>query len=125
MLGPNMNAGMDPANPRAFSAAQTALSLQRKATEREQSSIEALARRYADSVSEDRGASDRAYGEAMGEVATGFPEDPAAASLFAGALMDTAPWDFWERDGSPKPATRTLLATRESGLADDPLANHL
>lgn len=42
--------------------------------------------------------------------------------------MDTIPWDYWEKDGAPKPATRILLATLKSVLADHPdhpLANHL
>lgn len=129
VLGLNINAGMDPDDiPRAFAAAQTALSLKHKATEREPAYIEALATRYTSAVPDERSALDRAYAEAMGEVAARFPDDPDAASLFAEALMDTMPWDYWESDASPKTSTRTTLATLESVLADHPdhpLANHL
>ncbi len=129
VLGPNINAGMDAAdNPRAYAAAQTALALKEKATEREQAYIEAVARRYTGTIPDDRRALDHAYAEAMGEVTRRFPDDPDAASLYAEALMDTTPWDYWEKDGSPKPATRMILSTLESVLAahpDHPLANHL
>jgi tetratricopeptide (TPR) repeat protein len=129
VLGPNINAGMDVAeNPRAYAAAQRALALKDSATERERAYIEALARRYAEQAPEDRGALDQAYAEAMRDVAERFPDDPDAASLYAEALMDTTPWDYWEDDGSPKPVTQAILATLEGVLAEHPnhpLANHL
>ena len=129
VLGPNINAGMDTAdNPRAYEAAQRALALAARATEPERAYIEALTKRYAASPPDDRGPLDLAYAEAMGEVARRFPGDRDAASLYAEALMDTMPWAYWEPDGSPKPATLTLLATLERVLAaapDHPLANHL
>jgi len=129
VLGPNINAGMDAAdNPRAYEAAQRALTLAAKATEPERAYIDALTKRYAESPPEDRSLLDLAYAEAMGDVARRFPEDADAASLYAEALMDTMPWAYWEADGSPKPATVTLLATLDRVLAaapEHPLANHL
>lgn len=129
VLGPNINAGMDAAdNPRAFEAAQRAMALKEKANEPERAYIEALAKRYAKDAPDDRSPLDLAYAEAMGQVAQRYPNDPDAASLYAEALMDTMPWRYWEPDGSPKPATVTLIATLESVLAahpDHPLANHL
>jgi tetratricopeptide (TPR) repeat protein len=129
VLGPNINSGMDVAeNPRAYAAAQRALALKDSATERERAHIEALAKRYAEQAPEDRGALDQAYAEAMGDVAARFPDDPDAASLYAEALMDTTPWDYWEDDGSPKPVTRIIVSTLETVLAEHPnhpLANHL
>ena len=129
VLGPNINAGMDTGdNPRAYEAAQRALTLSAQATEPERAYIEALTKRYAASPPDDRGPLDLAYAEAMGEVARRFPEDTDAASLYAEALMDTMPWAYWETDGTPKPATVTLLETLERVLAvapDHPLANHL
>ncbi len=129
VLGPNINAGMDAAdNPRAYEAAQRALTLAAKATESERAYIDALTKRYAKSPPDDRGPLDLAYAQAMGELARRFREDRDAASLYAESLMDTMPWAYWEADGSPKPATRTLLATLEQVLAaapDHPLANHL
>jgi len=129
VLGPNINTGMDAAdNPRAVAAVEQALALRDTVTPREQAYIEALARRYAKEVPEDRSALDLAYAAAMGAVAQRFPDDPDAASLYAEALMDTTPWNYWEEDGSPKPVTRTILATLEAVITEHPnhpLANHL
>jgi tetratricopeptide (TPR) repeat protein len=129
VLGPHINAQMDPAdNPRAYEALQRALAISDRGGEREAAYIEALARRYAPEAPQDRAALDLDYAQAMGALAARFPDDPDAASLYAEALMDTMPWDYWESDGTPRPATRTLLATLESILAahpDHPLANHL
>jgi tetratricopeptide (TPR) repeat protein len=129
VLGPNINAGMDAAdNPRAFAAVREAVALRGNASEHERAYIEALAMRYADPAPKDRSGLDRAYAEAMGEVVQRFPDDADAASLYAEALMDTTPWDYWEADGSPKPVTRTILGTLEAVLdsqPEHPLANHL
>lgn len=129
VLGPNINAGMDAAdNPRAFAAVRDAFALRGNASERERAYIEALAMRYADPAPKDRSGLDRAYAEAMGEVVQRFPDDADAASLYAEALMDTTPWDYWGADGSPKPVTRTILGTLEAVLdsqPEHPLANHL
>jgi tetratricopeptide (TPR) repeat protein len=129
VLGPNINAGMDVAdNPRAYAAVQRALELKDSGTERERAYIEALARRYAEQAPKDRSEIDQAYADAMGEVARRFPDDPDAACLYAEALMDTTPWDYWEDDGSPKSVTQTILSTLETVLSkhpSHPLANHL
>jgi tetratricopeptide (TPR) repeat protein len=129
VLGPNINAAMDPVdNPRAFESAQRAMELRNDATVPEQAYIEALSKRYAKEPPDDRRALDLAYAQAMGEVARHFPDDPDAGSLYAEALMDTTPWDYWEPDNSPKPVTRTILSALESVLAahpSHPLANHL
>jgi tetratricopeptide (TPR) repeat protein len=129
VLGPNINAGMDAAdNPRAYEATQRALEVKDKASEPERAYIEALTKRYAKDAPDDRSPLDLAYAEAMAKVVQRYPDDPDAASLYAEALMDTMPWRYWEPDGSPKPATVTLIATLESVLAthpDHPLANHL
>jgi hypothetical protein len=57
-----------------------------------------------------------------------YPDDLDAATLFAEALMDTMPWQYWTKDGEPKPETGELLATLESILErnpDHPGANHM
>ena len=88
----------------------------------------ALGARYQAGPPEDRSALDRAYADAMREVAARFPDDADVQALFAEALMDTMPWDYWHEDGSPKPETEEVLAALERAREadpDHPLALHL
>ncbi len=129
VLGPNINAPMDPANePVAYRIIQEALALKEHASPREQAYIEALAKRYSDQEKPDRPALDRAYADAMREVSRRYPEDLDAATLFAEALMDLRPWNYWTRDGKPYPETAELVGVLESVIARDahhPGALHL
>jgi tetratricopeptide (TPR) repeat protein len=127
VLGPNINLSMSPEDePKAHEFAQKALAMKGKASARERAYIEALATRYSGKA-EDRAARDRAYADAMREVARRFPRDLDAATLFAEALMDLRPWAYWAPDGSPYPETSEIVATLESILArqpDHPGATH-
>jgi len=130
VLGPHVNAPMTPEDvPVAWAALGRARALAGgAATPVEQALIEALATRYAEDPPEDRSALDRAYADAMREVAARFPDDPVVQSLLAEALMDTMPWDYWHDDGSPKPETEEVIAALERAMAADelhPLALHL
>ncbi|WP_412061762.1 hypothetical protein [Rubrivirga sp. IMCC45206] len=90
--------------------------------------IDALSARYAAEPVDDRSALDRAYADAMRQAAARFPDDADVQALFAEALMDTMPWDYWRDDGSPKPETEEVLAALERALdanPDHPLALHL
>ena len=129
VLGPNINAAMDPAGaPEAWAALETARVLVEDGAERERAYVAALARRYAPQPPESRAALDAGYADAMRELARRYPDDLDAATLFAEALMDTTPWDYWTADGEPKPVTKEILAVLEAVLAKDPDhpgANHL
>src|SRR5206468_3428802 len=86
------------------------------------------AKRRAPPPGSDRAALDRAYADAMREVARRFPGDLDAGTLFADALMNLRPWNLWTPDGKPQPGTEEILATLERVLAakpDHPGANHL
>lgn len=129
VLGPNINApAMDPeAVPKARAALEKARALAAKATEREKAYIDALGKRYTPEPVDDRAPFDAAYADAMREVARRFPDDADAATLFAEALMDTTPWDYWTADGEPKEVTREILATLERVMErwpGHPGANH-
>jgi tetratricopeptide (TPR) repeat protein len=119
--GANINMPMsDEAVPKAYGALQKATELAPKATENEQAYIKALAKRYGEKPQKDRAPLDRAFADAMREVARSFPDDLDAATLFAEALMDTMPWNYWLEDGKPKPETVEVLATIESVLKRQP-----
>ena len=127
VLGPNINATMDAADaPEAYAAARSAMQLAQKATEKEQQYIAALTTRYVAEPAETRDSLDLAYADAMRMLARRYPQDDDAATLFAEALMDTTPWDYWT-DGAPKPVTEEILSTLESVLKrnpEHPGANH-
>lgn len=122
VLGPNINKPMaDEDVPAAWTALQRAKELSSNGTAKEQALIAALAKRYAPNTSAARSALDKAYADAMREVASQYPTDPDIQTLFAEALMDTIPWDYWTKDGQPKPETVEILQSLESVLAADPL----
>ncbi len=119
--GPNINAGMDSA---AGVAAHRAIAeAQRHAastSEAEQAMIGALARRYADPPPADRAALDSAWAAAMAEVSMRFPDNDEAAVLFADALMNLSPWNYWDAGPTARPGTETILATLERVVARNP-----
>ena len=102
-LGPNINSPWDPAaQPEIRKAMDKALELAPKANEREQALIKALAARYGNDPAADRAPFDQAYASAMRRVSLRWPDDNDAATLFAEAVMDTMPWDYWTPEGEPK-----------------------
>ncbi len=120
-LGPNINFPMEQANhAEALAATARALELAAEATPAERAYIEALSERYGEPWLEDRAPRDQAYARAMRRVARSYPDDLDAATLFAEALMDTTPWDYWLEDGSPKKVTEEFLAELESVMKRDP-----
>ena len=129
VLGPNINAPMgDAAVPLAYTAVWKAHSLANPATEKEKALIAALTTRYSENVVKDRRPLDEAYAEAMRVVYRQFPDDGVIGSLFAEALMDLHPWDFWKRSGKAQPWTQEIVTTLEDVLENEPnnpLANHL
>jgi tetratricopeptide (TPR) repeat protein len=128
--GPNINAAMEAdAVPSAWVALQKAIELSKNATESEKGYIQALAKRYpSPQITADRKLYDIAYANAMRDLHKRYPTDLDAATLFAEAVMDTSPWNYWAADGKPRKETVEVLAALESVLKrnpDHPGANHL
>lgn len=121
-LGPNINDPMDNARGKeAYQAIQQAIALARHVGEHERAYIEALAVRYAaEPEKADRKALDHAYANAMRNLSQRYPHDLDAATLFAEALMDVRPWDYWTADSQPKEGTLELVAALESVLERNP-----
>jgi tetratricopeptide (TPR) repeat protein len=63
---------------------------------------------------------DLAYADAMRAVARDYPDDLDIQTLFAEAVMDTMPWAYYEKDGSPKPATIEVVETLERVIERNP-----
>jgi tetratricopeptide (TPR) repeat protein len=122
ILGPNINVPMMPeANAPALAALEKANALARSAPPKERALIEALAKRYSADPKADRAALDKAYAEAMREVAARYPKDDTLLTLYAEALMDTQPWDYWEAAGAkPKGNGAEIVKTLETVLRRNP-----
>src|SRR5207237_5548527 len=104
----------------AFQAIAEARTRGATASEGERAYIEALAKRYAADPRAERAPLDADYAAAMREVAKRFPDDLDAATLFAQSLMDTAPWNYWNIDGTPRSFTNEVLSALEGVLAKKP-----
>src|SRR5690606_5391406 len=88
---------------------------------------QALSTRYEEKPQADRAKLDQAYADAMRELSKRYPDDLDAATLFAEAVLDTMPWEYWTPDKKPKPGTTEAIAALESVLARSPShtgANH-
>jgi tetratricopeptide (TPR) repeat protein len=122
VLGPNLNAPMEQqAFVPVLEAIGKAKRLSQNATEHEQALIEALGERYSDDPDAERAALDKAYAAAMAKVHARFPNDQDIAVLYAAALMNTSPWDYWEADGKTlKDGLGKALEALEGVLAQNP-----
>ncbi len=133
--GPNINVTSngkaimsDDEKKNAWAALQKALDRKGNASPVEQDLIDALSKRYSEDIKAEREPLDKAYADAMREVHKKYPDDDEAATLFAEALMDTMPWDYWLGDGRAKPETAEVLDTLEAVMKrspEHPLALHL
>lgn len=120
VLGPNLNLPMKPeAAPQAHEAVQKAMALRHQASAKERAYIEALATRYASDPKAERAPLDAAYAEAMKRVHESYPEDTDAATLYASAVMNLSPWNYWTRDGRPRERTPAVLAALEGAVRRD------
>ncbi len=122
VLGPNINVPMAPeANTPALAAMTRATALASKAPERDRDLIEALARRYSPDPKADRAALDGAFADAMQALAAKYPRDDQMLAIYAEAVMDTQPWDYWEAAGAkPKGRAQEIVTALETVLARNP-----
>src|SRR4029434_1989028 len=120
--GPNINLPMqEDAVAPAFAAAQKAKALAGKVSPREQALIGALAARYGSDPKAARAPLDAAYAAEMAKVAAQLPDDDEIATLYAEAVMDLSPWNYWKPGGrEPNPESRPIVPTLERVLARNP-----
>ena len=121
--GSNYN---DPTNAerekKAATAAQEAVRLSGGAKPAERAMIQALAKRHSSDPAAKRETLDRAYADAMREVARQYPDDLEASTFFADSMMNLRPWNLWTADGAPQPGTEEIVVTLERVIARNP--NH-
>ena len=112
VLGPNINLPMpEDAVAPAYAAAQKAKGLAGKASPREQALIGAIAVRYGSDPKADRKPLDAAYAAEMAKAAAKFRDDNEIATLYAEAVMNLSPWDYW-KPGGRAPIRRACLSCR-------------
>jgi tetratricopeptide (TPR) repeat protein len=102
--------------------AQKARGLMSSATPAERAYIEAVGQRYAAEPPANRAPLDTAYALAMSILASNYPDDLDAATLYAESLMDLRPWNYWRPDGTPYPGTEEIVRQLKKVIARNP--NH-
>ena len=128
-LGPNIN-DMFPDEERrlkSFEAIEKAKQLMSNSTDKEKALIKALGTRYSSDMSTELQDLNLAYMDAMTTVLKQFPEDADVLTLFAASVMNTCPWNYWDKEGNPSNGIPEAKAALEKAIEinpDNPGAHH-
>ncbi len=129
-LAPNIN---DPAigpdrEKQGYEAVARALGKKSRVSGKESVLINALAKRFSQADQPDRDRLNKDYAEAMKAAYRIYPDDPDVATLYADAVMNTMPWNYWSRDSVPRPGISEARAALENAIRKYPRhpgANHI
>ncbi len=115
VLGPNINDPFpdDERKNKYNEAIERAMKLMADATPKEQALIEALTHRYSKDLSKDVSDLNMAYMEAMTKVVAKYSEDSDIQTLYAASVMNTVPWNYWDKNGNPSPNIKEAKAALE------------
>jgi tetratricopeptide (TPR) repeat protein len=122
VLGPNINDTFpdDERKKKAFEAIKKAARL--ASNPKEQALIKALAKRYSNDLTKDIAELNKSYMKAMAKVAEKYPQDADILTLYAAAVMNTVPWNYWDKNGNPSPNIKEAKAALERAMNINP--NH-
>lgn len=121
-LGPNINDPL-PDEERKIKineAMEKAQKLASGANNKEQALIEALSARYSKDLTKDVAELNMAYMQAMLKVVKKYPEDANIQILYAASVMNTVPWNYWDKDGNPSPNIKEAKVALESAMQLEP-----
>jgi hypothetical protein len=121
-LAPNINdsaIGPD-REQQAYQAIQKTLKRRSNAHEKEKALINALAVRFGVKPVKNRDKLNEAYVQAMRRTWLQFPKDPDIAVLYGDAVMNTRPWNYWDKDGKPQPGIADARTALETVIRDHP-----
>ena len=128
ILGPNINSKMDETLlNQANSAVQKAVSLIDKVSAKEKAMIWAMTKRYPELPIDDMSAHNSEYARALGKIYEEYSKNDDIGCLYAEALMNEHPWNFWKKNGEPESWTPKILTILEGILEYSPYhsgANH-
>ncbi|SDM31781.1 tetratricopeptide repeat protein [Kriegella aquimaris] len=121
-LGPNINDPQpdDDRKQKYNEAMAMANKLAFSATPKERALIKALSARYSEDLSKDVAELNMSYMEEMTKVAKKYPEDANIQILYAAAVMNTVPWNYWDKDGKPSPNIKEAKAALEKAMELEP-----
>jgi len=117
-LGPNINDTQpdDERKQKCNEAISKAKSLASSATPKEQALIKALGARYSEDLTKDVAELNMSYMKAMTKVSQQFPEDANIQILYAASVMNTVPWDYWDKEGKASPNIKEAKAALEKAM---------
>jgi tetratricopeptide (TPR) repeat protein len=110
----------DERKTKSFEAIEKANQLLNQVSPKEQALIKALTYRYTSNVSNDSNELNLAYMQAMAKVANKYPEDSNILTLYADAVMNTVPWNYWDNEGKPSPSIPEAKSALEKAIKLDP-----
>ncbi len=121
-LGPNINDPLptEERKNKINEAVAKAQKLALKSNAKERALIEALSVRYSEDLTSDAAELNMAYMKAMANVVKNFPEDANIQILYAASVMNTVPWNYWDKDGNPSPNIKEAKAALESAMELEP-----
>jgi len=121
-LGPNINDPLpdDERKNKINEAMARAKSLASKASKKERALIEALSARYSEDLTKDVAELNMAYMQAMAKVVEKYPKDANIQILYAASVMNTVPWNYWDKDGNPSPNIKEAKASLEKAMRLEP-----
>lgn len=117
-LGPNINDPQpDEERKRKYNEAiAKAKNLASLATPKERALIEALDARYSEDLTKDVADLNMSYMKAMLKVVNKYPEDANIQILYAASVMNTVPWNYWDKEGKPSPNIKEAKAALEKAM---------
>lgn len=121
VLGPNYNAALNQSLIREiWEVMDKAKALSANASLKEKALIDALCLRFPKETVNDMTPYAAAYANAMKDVFEKFPDDAEVAALYADAIMNEHPWNFWLKDGTAQPWTAGVMKVLEESIRKFP-----
>ena len=116
----NMDTDQDVDAAGAFAAIEKARALKANAPENEKAYIEALAKRCSSAANQDGARLDDEYAGAMRALASGYPDDLDAQTLFADSLLNRHRYHWYSAEGHPEEGAEEVLGLLSSIILRDP-----